>query len=290
MQKISTEADGVFKDGVPGVSRGTKCNAAWHNAIQNEICNLLTLNGVSLDPNDNTQLYNLFRETLDRIFKSSVSVQNPENPGEETTIDSDAITIYGVELRRSVIQNVVWLVISECVNIAKSLAVAGSLQVNGNVSVAGQTTLAAVVCNALRSVGDIVCNGNFAVNNAASINLLTANSATFKSALSSVDHTQDYDYSNPDVEIDNSDFSNQRKRIRAVVVTGLDRNHPSRILNITATPVDGLKIHVINMATASDGNIFVRWNNVNLCVVGPGADRWFTVNAGSWLMDRVTFG
>ena len=288
MQKISTEPDGVFKNGVPGVSRGTKCNAEWHNAVQNELCNLLTLNGVTLDPNDNTQLYNLFRETLDRIFKSSVSVQDPENPGTETTIDADAITIYGVKLHRSEIQNVIWLVINECVNIAKSLAVAGSLQVNGDANVDGQTTLADVVCNALRSVGDIVCNGNFAANNAASFNILTAKSATFNSALSAVDHTQDYGGS--DVEIDNNDFSNSRKRIRAIVLTGDDANHPSRIVNITATPVDGLKIHVVNMASAANGNVFVRWNNNNLCVIAPGADRWFAVAANSWIMDRVTVG
>ena len=288
MQKISTEADGVFKDGVPGVSRGTKCNAAWHNAVQNELCTLLTLNGVTLDPNDNTQLYNLFRETLDRIFKSSVSVQDPEHPGTETTIDADAITIYGVKLQRSEIQNVIWLIINECVNIAKSLSVADSLQVNGDVRVAGQTILAAVVCNALRSVGDIVCNGNFAANNGASINILSANSATFKSALSSVDHTQDYGGS--DVEIDNNDFSNSRKRIRAIVMTGDDRQHPSRVLNLVATPVDGLKINVVNMATASDGYVFVKWNTRNLCVLAPGSDRWFVASAGSWLMDRVTIG
>lgn len=288
MQKISTEADGVFKDGVPGVSRGTKCNAAWHNAVQDEICNLLTLNGVSLDPNDNTQLYNLFRETLDRIFKSSVSVQDPEHPGTETTIDADAITIYGVKLQRSLIQGVVWLVINECVNIAKSLAVAGSLQVNGNANIAGQTTLAAVVCNALRSVGDIVCGGNFAANNAASFNILTASSATFNSALSAVDHTQDYGGS--DVEIDNNDFSNSRKRIRAIVLTGEDGNHPSRIVDVTASPVDGRKIHVVNMASAANGSVFVRWNGNNLCVLSPGADRWFVASAGSWLMDRVTVG
>jgi hypothetical protein len=288
MQKISTEADGVFKDGVPGVSRGTKCNAAWHNAVQNEICNLLTLNGVSLDPNDNTQLYNLFRETLDRIFKGSVSVQDPLNPGTETTIDPDAISIHGVVLQRSEISAVVWLLVSECVNIAKNLAVAGHLSVNGDVNVVGTANLAAVVCNALRAAGDIVCNGNFAANNAASFNTMTANSATFKSVLSAVDHTQDYGGS--DVEIDNNDFSNSRKRIRAVVMTGDDRQHPSRVLNITATPVDGLRIHVVNMATAADGFVFVKWNTNNLCVLSPGADRWFSVAAGSWLMDRVTVG
>ena len=34
MQRISTEQDGVFKNGVPGLRRGTRVNAEWFNALQ----------------------------------------------------------------------------------------------------------------------------------------------------------------------------------------------------------------------------------------------------------------
>ena len=56
MQRISTETDGVFRNGVRGVQRGTKFNAEWCNAVQEEIAGFIESAGLQLDVNDNGQL------------------------------------------------------------------------------------------------------------------------------------------------------------------------------------------------------------------------------------------
>lgn len=290
MQRISTEQDGIFKNGVPGLRRGTRVNAEWFNALQEEICKLLELNGISLDPSTNTQLYTLFRETLDRIFKGPVSVQDPNHPGTETTIDPDAVTIYGVKLQRSEIQDVVWLLINECVSMLKNLDVAGSLHVAGGADFDGWLKVLAygIITKGLTSKEGILCEGDLAVLGNSSLNVLASNSATFKALYSAVDFVQDYG-GTEDVEIDNAVFGSTRKRYRAVVLSGVS-GHPQRAVNITASPSEGLKLHVINMALSNDGFVFVKWNQNNLCVLAPGVDRWFSVNSGSWVMDRYMIG
>lgn len=290
MQRISTEQDGVFKNGVPGLRRGTRVNAEWFNALQEEICNLLEQNGISLNPSTNTQLYTLFSETLDRIFKGPVSVQNPERPGTETTIDPDAVTIYGIKLSWSEVQGVVTLLINECVSILKNLSVAGSLNVSGGANFEGwlNVLLYGIITKSITVNEGALFNQNITVNGNSSLNAMTANQALIKDLYSAVDFAQDYG-GTENVEIDNSIFNATRKSYRAVVLSGVS-GHPQRAVNITASPSEGLKLHVVNMAVANDGFVFVKWNQNNLCVLAPGVGKWFSVNSGSWIMDRYLVG
>ena len=290
MQRISTEQDGVFKNGVPGLRRGTRVNAEWFNALQEEICNLLEQNGISLNPSTNTQLYTLFSETLDRIFKGPVSVQDPERPGTETTIDPDAVTIYGIKLSWSEVQGVVKLLINECVSILKNLSIAGSLNVSGGANFEGwlNVLLYRIITKSITVNEGALFNQNITVNGNSNLNAMTANQALIKDLYSAVDFAQDYG-GTENVEIDNSIFNATRKSYRAVVLSGVS-GHPQRAVNITASPSEGLKLHVVNMAVANDGFVFVKWNQNNLCVLAPGVGKWFSVNSGSWIMDRYLVG
>lgn len=290
MQRISTEQDGVFKNGVPGLRRGTRVNAEWFNALQEEICNLLEQNGISLIPSTNNQLYTLFRETLDRIFKGPVSVQDPDHPGTETTIDPDAVTIYGIKLSWSEVQGVVTLLINECVSILKNLSVEGSLNVSGGANFEGwlNVLLYGIITKSITVNEGALFNQNITVNGNSNLNTMTANQALIKYLYSAVDFAQDYG-GTENVEIDNSIFNATRKSYRAVVLSGIS-GHPQRTVNITASPSEGLKLHVVNMAVANDGFVFVKWNQNNLCVLAPGVGKWFSVNSGSWIMDRYLVG
>lgn len=290
MQRISTEQDGVFKNGVPGLRRGTRVNAEWFNALQEEICNLLEQNGISLIPSTNNQLYTLFRETLDRIFKGPVSVQDPDHPGTETTIDPDAVTIYGIKLSWSEVQGVVTLLINECVSILKNLSVEGSLNVSGGANFEGwlNVLLYGIITKSITVNEGALFNQNITVNGNSNLNTMTANQALIKDLYSAVDFAQDYG-GTENVEIDNSIFNATRKSYRAVVLSGIS-GHPQRAVNITASPSEGLKLHVVNMAVANDGFVFVKWNQNNLCVLAPGVGKWFSVNSGSWIMDRYLVG
>lgn len=290
MQRISTEQDGVFKNGVPGLRRGTRVNAEWFNALQEEICNLLEQNGISLIPSTNNQLYTLFRETLDRIFKGPVSVQDPDHPGTETTIDPDAVTIYGIKLSWSEVQGVVKLLINECVSILKNLSVEGSLNVSGGANFEGwlNVLLYGIITKSITVNEGALFNQNITVNGNSNLNTMTANQALIKDLYSAVDFAQDYG-GTENVEIDNSMFNATRKSYRAVVLSGVS-GHPQRTVNITASPSEGLKLHVVNMAVANDGFVFVKWNQNNLCVLAPGVGKWFSVNSGSWIMDRYLVG
>lgn len=82
MQKIGDITDtatpnGEFTDGsVAGGVNPTLLPAKWFNTIQRELCNLITLNGGVLNPDDDQQIY----ETLNSIFLSrseAVSFGNP---------------------------------------------------------------------------------------------------------------------------------------------------------------------------------------------------------------------
>lgn len=68
MQKIgditnTATAEGEFTDGnVAGGVNPTLLPAKWFNTIQRELCNLLTKNGVDLDPDDDEQIFNLLND------------------------------------------------------------------------------------------------------------------------------------------------------------------------------------------------------------------------------------
>lgn len=67
MQRISTpsaSSDHKFLPGDGGTFRGTQFSAAWCNAVQEEICNLLEDNGVTLDDNNDGQLRTLFHHLI----------------------------------------------------------------------------------------------------------------------------------------------------------------------------------------------------------------------------------
>jgi hypothetical protein len=245
---------------------------------------------MSLIPSTNNQLYTLFRETLDRIFKGPVSVQDPDHPGTETTIDPDAVTIYGIKLSWSEVQGIVTLLINECVSILKNLSVEGSLNVSGGANFEGwlNVLLYGIITKSITVNEGALFNQNITVNGNSNLNTMTANQALIKDLYSAVDFAQDYG-GTENVEIDNSIFNATRKSYRAVVLSGVS-GHPQRTVNITASPSEGLKLHVVNMAVANDGFVFVKWNQNNLCVLAPGVGKWFSVNSGSWIMDRYLVG
>lgn len=67
MQRIATptaSSNHKFLPGNGGTFRGTQFSAAWCNAVQEEICNLLEDNGFDLDADNNAQLSALFSNIL----------------------------------------------------------------------------------------------------------------------------------------------------------------------------------------------------------------------------------
>lgn len=86
MQRISTEPDGVFKNGVPGVQRGTKFNAEWCNTVQEELCNFIVSAGLSLDADDSEQLW----KALLAVFAAGISIGDSMVHGSGSGANSSA--------------------------------------------------------------------------------------------------------------------------------------------------------------------------------------------------------
>jgi hypothetical protein len=288
MQKISTEADGVFKDGVPGVSRGTKCNAAWHNAVQEELCNLIVRSGGTLDPNNNNQLFSMFREFLDGIFSNVITVKDPLHSGVLATIEPNEININGIILKKEIINEIIVLTINECLKIAKNVGVIGNLTVNGESNLKSIVSDAAAIAALVVSTA-FTCNGRFVCNGDAILNGMKCNSAILQNAVSATSKFIEYaaaDTVNPVVD---ADFANGN-RLRVVITSGLNPS-PSKGINIEASAVEGRSVNVVNLATGNGGFVYVKnANNDVLCVLAPGVDRWFTVAGNVWMMDRNTVG
>lgn len=82
MQKIGDITDtatpeGEFTDGsVAGGVSPTLLPAKWFNTMQRELCNLITKNGVILDPDNDSQIY----EVLNSIFLSKSDADDFGNP------------------------------------------------------------------------------------------------------------------------------------------------------------------------------------------------------------------
>lgn len=75
----STAVDGNFVDKNPTLGvEGTVADAAWLNAVQDEICNVITSSGASLNKNSFVQLVT----AIDTISKNAISKQ---------VIDSDSV-------------------------------------------------------------------------------------------------------------------------------------------------------------------------------------------------------
>lgn len=298
MQRISTEQDGVFKNGVPGVSRGTKVNAAWFNAVQEELCYLIEHCGITLDPAVNTQLYSALREAIEGIFEDSLIVNSSQVAGKRVTIDSESIDIDGVEMKSVLINDVITLVVDETVKLLKNLIVLGDLSVDGRVNIGGGVVALSALLNQLTVNGSSVFNnlvsfnGNAVFNFSAAVKALEADHATFKAAVSTVDDSIAL-ADQVSFEISDSVFSNGKKRIRAVVVSGvtIDAGTFLRVVNITANPVNGRFLHVVNRSLNTQGFVTVQYNSNVLCVLAPGSDRWFcAIGDTTWAMDESTIG
>ncbi len=291
MQRISTEQDGVFKDGVPGVSRGTRVNAAWFNAVQEELCYLIEQCGLTLNPATNTQLYSALREAIDGIFEDSLIVSSSQVAGKRVTIDSESVDIDGVELKSVLINNVITLVVDEAVKLLKNLIVLGNLSVDGRVDVGGEFHALNSFFNNV-TIGGTVSVAAFAefANNVRILGLarivaLKADAAQLRNVVYMTDtHVEvgssfgDYEYA-----ITDANFSATIRRINCVVQTGRDPNR-SRLILITAEPVNGRAIHVVNKAFYTDGYVYVCAGNSSnvLGVLAPGVDRWFDANGNAW--------
>lgn len=67
----ATAVDGRFVNKDPYHSiRATKLNAEWFNSVQEEICNLLEDNGVTLDSDNDEQLSSLFGQVLSGVYSA----------------------------------------------------------------------------------------------------------------------------------------------------------------------------------------------------------------------------
>lgn len=176
MQRISTEPDGVFKNGVPGVQRGTKFNAEWCNAVQEELANFIEAAGLTLDADDSEQLW----KALLAVFATGVTLGNSTVVGGSGNssqarlkhtglgVFADGVNVElgaeNIELVRGqksahigskVESNNIVVTVDEIVELAKNLIVKGLLKIEGNAQFDGSVgiTGALNVGGAVRSEG-----------------------------------------------------------------------------------------------------------------------------------------
>lgn len=165
MQRISTEIDGIFKNGVPGVQRGTKFNAEWCNAVQEEIAQFIELAGITLDGSNPHQL----RDALLAIFMAGIEVGGTginisgtggaatvtnggirfQGSGLDVSLTAQGLTINGVNVKEITVQGVATLNIDETLELVKNLIVNGLTTLKGNA----------------RVNGDLVVDGNLSLEN-----------------------------------------------------------------------------------------------------------------------------
>lgn len=176
MQRISTEPDGVFKNGVPGVQRGTKFNAEWCNAVQGELCNFILLAGLSLDADDSKQLW----KALLAVFTAGVTLGNSTVVGGSGSssqarlkhtglgVFADGVNVElgaeNIELVRGqksahigskIESNNIVVTVDEIVELAKNLIVKGLLKIEGDAQFDGGVGITGVL-----NVGGGVRSGN----------------------------------------------------------------------------------------------------------------------------------
>lgn len=178
MQRISTEVDGIFKNGVRGVQRGTKFNAEWCNAVQEELCNFIVSAGLSLDADDSKQLW----KALLAVFTAGVTLGNSTVVGGSGSssqarlkhtglgVFADGVNVElgaeNIELVRGqksahigskIESNNIVVTVDEIVELAKNLIVKGLLKVEGNAQFDGSVG----VTGALNVGGGIRSEGGF---------------------------------------------------------------------------------------------------------------------------------
>jgi hypothetical protein len=157
MQRISTETDGVFKNGVPGVQRGTKFNAEWCNAVQEEIAQFIEMAGLTLNGSDPHQLH----DALLAIFMAGIQVGGSgisisgegaaatitnssirfQGDGVDVKLAANGLTLNGVLVKEITVSGVATLNISETVELVKNLIVDGNSILRGDARVDGDLTV-----------------------------------------------------------------------------------------------------------------------------------------------------
>lgn len=155
MQRISTEPDGVFKNGVPGVQRGTKFNAEWFNAVQEELAHFIEQAGLTLDADDSGQLW----KALLAVFAAGLSLGDSMVHGFgsganfSATLHHDKLGVAATgdvaaelhaefvkfirgqktaQIGTKIVSNNIVVTINEIVEFAKNLIVKNILTVEGN--------------------------------------------------------------------------------------------------------------------------------------------------------------
>lgn len=155
MQRISTEPDGVFKNGVPGVQHGTKFNAEWCNAVQEELANFIEMAGLELDADDSGQLW----KALLAVFAAGISLGDSMVHGSgsgansSATLNHDKLGVAATgdvaaelhaefvkfirgqktaQIGTKIVENNIVVTVNEIVEFAKNLIVKGLLKIEGN--------------------------------------------------------------------------------------------------------------------------------------------------------------
>ena len=155
MQRISTEPDGVFKNGVPGVQRGTKFDAEWCNAVQEELAHFIEEAGLTLDADDSGQLW----KALLAVFAAGLSLGDSMVHGSgsgassSATLNHDKLGVAATgdvaaelhaefvkfirgqktaQIGTKIVETSIVVTVTEIVEFAKNLIVKGLLKIEGN--------------------------------------------------------------------------------------------------------------------------------------------------------------
>lgn len=180
MQRISTEPDGVFKNGVPGVQRGTKFNAEWCNAVQNELANFIEAAGLELDADDSEQLW----KALLAVFAAGLSLGDSMVHGSDSganssaTLNHDKLGVAATgdvaaelhaefvkfirgqktaQIGTKIVENNIVVTVNEIIEFARNAVVKNLLRVNGNAIF----DLAVEIAGALNVGGAVRSEGGF---------------------------------------------------------------------------------------------------------------------------------
>lgn len=180
MQRISTEPDGVFKNGVPGVQRGTKFNAEWCNAVQEELANFIETAGLELDADDSEQLW----KALLAVFAAGISIGDSAVHGSgsgansSATLNHDKLGVAATgdvatelhaefvkfirgqktaQIGTKIVENNIVVTVNEIIEFARNAVVKNLLRVNGNAIF----DLAVEIAGALSVNGTVRSEGGF---------------------------------------------------------------------------------------------------------------------------------
>lgn len=180
MQRISTEPDGVFKNGVPGVQRGTKFDAEWCNAVQEELANFIETAGLELDADDSEQLW----KALLAVFAAGISLGDSAVHGSgsgansSATLNHDKLGVAATgdvaaelhaefvkfirgqktaQIGTKIVENNIVVTVNEIVEFARNAVVKNLLRVNGNAIF----DLAVEIAGALNVGGTVRSEGGF---------------------------------------------------------------------------------------------------------------------------------